>query len=636
MHSGGLGGQLVIRGFNSNDTRSMLAIDGDRYRGRSTLEFNMIEPFAIERIEVIRGPASALWGSDAMTGVVNIITRRAKADRNAPFSVTPYIRGLEYGSVNNLRAGRAEISGGGNGFDMLLGAHYRAADNYDTPIGKALGSKFDARGFDFRLGYSPTALTRWELAGRYQDVTTHRAGGMGVAPGQPWYKIREEPIQERYLKLGLETREAGKFADLLNASLYVRKLTTDIFTSNAATNLGTLNSETTNVHMKVHTPTVYGGRLNANKAIGSHLLSYGFDFFYEDFKSRTGRASKTNTATGALISQAPGWSPMERGATLSNIGVSVGDDWQITKDLMLSGALRYDWVQTKIDEQPIPGEDASFTKELNRVGLKRTDTALTGSLGAVWQFAPSWAATAQVSRGFRAPSGNARTLTSASGTQKTIPSPGLVPEYNITYEAGLRYHNEGLRLNATAYQSNYKDMMKLAYVGMEAGLPVYQRRNVGKAEVKGVEIDGEWRIAQPWLLRFAATYTVGKDKTENKPLDAIPTLGGRVALRYGAEDAPWYVEGAVRAARERTRIDTKIERKRPGFASVDLYVSADLGKVVGSDWKNWRMTAGVQNLFDKEIVNQAAGENKNYSNHLVGNPLREPGRSFSLKLVRDF
>ena len=48
------------------------------------------------------------------------------------------------------------------------------------------------------------------------------------------------------------------------------------------------------------------------------------------------------------------------------------------------------------------------------------------------------------------------------------------------------------------------------------------------------------------------------------------------------------------------------------------------------------MTAGVQNLFDKEIVNQSAAEDIRYSNHLVGNPLREPGRSFSLKLVREF
>ena len=199
--TGGLGGAIMMRGMSSATRHSALAIDGDRMRGRSVLDYNLIDPNSIERIEVIRGPASALWGSDAMNGIVNIVTRRAPASLDESFSMKAQIRALDYNSGNNMYGGRAELIGSGGGFDVLVGAYAREADDYRTPEGRALNSDFRTRGTDFRLGFSPTQETRFELAGRYQQVTTGRAGGMGAAPGVPYMVVREDPIQEQYLKL---------------------------------------------------------------------------------------------------------------------------------------------------------------------------------------------------------------------------------------------------------------------------------------------------------------------------------------------------------------------------------------------------------------------------------------------------
>jgi outer membrane receptor protein involved in Fe transport len=66
--SGGIGGQIYLRGFSSNNMRSPLYIDGDRLHGRNTLQYQYFAPEEIERVEVIRGPASVLYGSDALTG----------------------------------------------------------------------------------------------------------------------------------------------------------------------------------------------------------------------------------------------------------------------------------------------------------------------------------------------------------------------------------------------------------------------------------------------------------------------------------------------------------------------------------------------------------------------------------------
>ncbi|MDR1661087.1 MAG: TonB-dependent receptor [Azoarcus sp.] len=651
--TGGLGGQIVLRGFNSNTQRSMLAIDGDRFRGRSTLELNLVDPLAVERIEVIRGPASAIWGADAMNGVVNVITRRARVSRDAPFSLSAKIRGIEYNSVNHMRGGRAEVIGGGNGFDVLVGVNYRKADDYRTPRGMAENSRYESKGIDFRVGYSPTAKTRFEAAGRYQDVTTGRAGGLGAAPGLPYLKVTEDPIKEKYLKLSVESQEVGSWADTVDASFYVRKLETDIYQSNAdPASTGGIGAFTMNMHIKVYTPTVYGGRLNAMKALGDHLLAYGVDFYNENFNSRKLQASRVSNTTGAYLSP-PGticppvtgnpnptgapvgsWCLMERGTEQTNIGLHFNDDWQVTQNLLLSGALRFDYIKTVIDKNPILNERSEVTRAIAAAGRTRDDKPVTGSLGGVWEFVPGWSAVAHVSQGFLAPSGNMRSVSTSSGTMPTVAAPGLKPEHSTVYEAGVRYHAKDVRFNLTAYHSRYKDLILLAPLASTPGW--YERKNVGSASIDGVEFDGEWRIAKPWLLRGALAWTYGKNKTEDKPLEGIPPLSGRISARYGLESGPWHIEGVVRGAKNRTRVNPATERKRSGHMALDLFASADLGRMVDANFKNWKAVFGIQNVFNQTIVNPVAAESLVYSNKLVGNPLIEPGRSFMLRLVQDY
>jgi hemoglobin/transferrin/lactoferrin receptor protein len=629
--SGGLGGQIIMRGFNSNTTRSMLAIDGDRYRGRSTLEFNMIDPNTVERIEVIRGPASVLWGADAMNGVVNVITRRSRVPLDEPFSMKAQLRAVDFNSVNDMWGGRAELTGGGNGFDVLVGAFARDAGDFDTPKGRAENSGFRSHGVDFRIGYTPFAGTRFELAGRYQQTTSERAGGLGAAPGSPYLKVKENPIKEQYLKLGAETRSLGMFADLLEGSVYLRKFRTDIYQANAANAAGTLNPVTTNTQTQVYEPTIYGGRLSAAKGVGNHLLSYGADFYKEDFGPRYSRTWTSDTATGAQLSAPSAWRQMERGSEQSDFGVYLSDEWKVHRALMLSGAVRLDRIHTVIDATPAPGESAALQAAYAN-NRKTTETPVTGSIGAVWHFTSAWSATVLASRGFRAASGNERTLTSSAGTILTLPSPELDPERNTTYEAGLRYRGKDFRLDTTVFRSEYKDLIMLAVVSPT----LRQRMNVGKARISGIEADAQWRFAEPWLLRVGGTWTRATDVTTHTPLEGVPELAMRTSLRYGAEQSPWYVEGVVRGAVRRNRVSPASERPRAGYAMFDAYFGADLGKVFGSPAKGWKLVAGVENMFNRTVASQSAAEDLRYINGLIGNPLLEPGRAFVAKLVHDY
>lgn len=617
--TGGLGGQLVIRGFNTNSGHSIMAIDGDRYRGRTTLEYNMIDPATIERIEIIRGPAAGAYGSDAMNGVVNIVTRRAKVDADQPFELKPKIRSLEWNSVNNMVGGRVEVLGGGNGFDVMVGVNHRDGDDYSTPIGDALNSGFNSTGADFAVGFRPHADARWELSGRYQHVISKRAGGLGAAPGEPWMSVREDPIIERYLRLAYEGRKFGAFADNVDASFYVRDFDTDIYQRNSRSPNVTLYN-----HIKVYTPTVWGGHVTAMKRIGAHAISYGGDFYNESFDGRVNNVQRYANSTGALLGST-GWRQMERSADQTNVGLFVHDDWHVSEKWTLSGSLRGDIVDVRIGDT-YPGEAPKLTQAYAGKTHPRY-YAVTGGLGAIYEFMPNWQVVGNLSRGFRAPSGMNLTISSIAGTQATLPSPGLTPETNLTAEGGVRWFGERGWARLTAYQSKYSDLIALKRI--DANL--YQRENVGRATIKGVELEARSRIVGRWSAGVAAGYTHARNDITGKPLAYVAPLTANASLRY--DGAGWYGEGVVRAFKAKTNIDPVLERRTAGYGMVDLFFGLDMNRVLGDGWRDWKVLAGVENVFNKVGRNPTVTENLSYPNTLVGNPLVEPGRAVVLKLT---
>ena len=361
------------------------------------------------------------------------------------------------------------------------------------------------------------------------------------------------------------------------------------------------------------------------------------DFFHEDFGPRYNTAW---AASGLNTRPPPGqvYNQMERGAKQSNLGIYLSDEWQIHPALLLSGALRWDYIHTAVDDESKkpPDEPADVTAAYAK-RRKITNTPVTGSIGAILKLTPAWSTTAQISRAFRAPSGNELTSVLAQGTTPTIVSPDLQPERSTTYEAGLRYHAENLYINTTAYLSKYKDLIQLQMTDMphpDGGF-WYQRRNIGKARIAGLEIDGEWYFAREWALRFAVTRLYAKDRTNDVPLDGVPEIFGRLAVRYGQKSASWHADWVMRAANHRDRVNPARETPRAGYAIFDLYAGADFGRMFGPSAKGWKFVAGIENILNKAVHSQVAAEDVRYS-RMVGNPLMEPGRSFVARLFHDF
>lgn len=468
--SGGLGGQIVMRGFNSNTPRTLLLIDGERFRGRNTLEFNLIDPNQIERIEVLRGPGSAFYGPDAMVGVINVITRKAKGDVNGPLKFTPLLRALEYNSTNDMTSVRLEGQAVGNGLDALVGMSYRSANNYSSPDGPIPNSDFTVGQFDLRAGYQVQPGHRLELTLKAADTESGRAGGIGGVPGSPLVVQREDPLRERYARVAYSGRLEDWNVAQLNASLYVRSLYSRLTTENR-----TQSNKLTVSENIVDGPVVYGGKLSALMPVGRHLLTVGTDFFHEVRKGAQSGSAVTTLSTGKTVvtpvsQNSPDAEQTDIGL-FAQLDVTLSDAWSAK----FGG--RMDYVKSQTETSPIISPTLQSAYDRNR---EQTDLPLTGQFSLAYRWNDQLTLWTGAGSSFRVPSTIESFGSSRQGTGYNVPNPELRPEEGRTLEFGSRYSAKDSRLDVTLFDSRYTNFIVRAPITFN-GLASYQNQNVGSA-----------------------------------------------------------------------------------------------------------------------------------------------------------
>jgi hemoglobin/transferrin/lactoferrin receptor protein len=611
---GGLQGQLVVRGLASNDSRTVLFVDGDRFgRGRPSIEYNFLDPNEIERIEIVRGPASALYGSDAMNGVVNFITRRGTGD-----SFLPRLASLGYGSANSLLAARVAVSGQRQTYDALLGLNYRSAGDYDTPRGEIPNTDFTTRSLNLRFGWSPDATRRLELNGKVGRFTEGRAG----APNAPTIKVREEPLEEQSLRLGYTQSQVAPWISDLQTSLFVREVNTFI----RGINHGFTNGNVETRDTWVIGPTGVGGKLLARSALGDNLIAYGVDVYHEDVPSFEDEVRLVNAA-GQPISSDPR-AKRVRDATQSLFGVFAHYDWDASQRFTASLGTRYDLTRTELDDKPAVGENPALTAAYAGK-LESDDDKVTGSVGLIFRLLDSFHLVANASTAFRAPTTFDKSGSGVVGAILTIPNPDVQPEESVTYESGARVRLRTFDANLTAFRTDYENLLQTVFLNPTTR----QRINIGEAKTEGLELDGVWTLPRSLSLRFNAAQVHGTNTLTHVPLPYVPPLSGLVALRYTPARAYW-VEAAGRWSRAKTRIDRTQERTTEGYEVWSLYAGADLGH-----WSPrlapFRLTVGIDNLTDEDYVSPATREILSLPRSRT-NPLLEPGRSLTVNLTSGF
>ncbi|MGX3098076.1 TonB-dependent receptor [Helicobacter sp. 23-1046] len=639
---GAINGQINIRGQNSRDWRSTVMIDGVPFAGRNTAEFNMFDPYSFDSIEVLRGSGSFLWGSSSINGIVNFRTRRSNYNlQGESFKATARVRSLEYQSVNDGVAGRAEVLGGGGGWDLLIGANGRMGGDYTSPVqsdGKYLkvaNSGYQGYGVDFNAGYTTKSSVRYYLQGRYTNVSAERAGGTAAAPGSSYQisatntnkiRLEDSPSIEYYLRAGAEAKDLG-FADSMEAYLYYRHLDSQILYANQNRKRETFDNN------------FIGGRLLFDSHIGKHTLSYGADFMSEISLTP---GNEINTATNVITTR-------NRAYTNTNFAVFVKDDYKVFEPWILSGAIRGDYLYTWISKRH-SDQEGNWANRFNQAEIsalidennKIHTGALTGSLGSVVFLGSYFSNVFNISHNFRAPQISERIGNTYSGggsstaAQSILANPNIKPEYSQTAEFGFRFHSENHFVSLIGFFTNYHNMRARNPYTTQAGDATFRYENVGKAYITGAELEGNHSFGESGLveLNYAFAYLHGHNVTDNKPIKHIAPFSGNLSLRLNFNKA--YLSVRERYYAPKKRIDSANEIATKGYAMTDIHLGIKLG-AFNHYLKDMEIIVGVSNLFNEIGINPASEWTRTtlpLADPInLTNPLIEPGRNFVAKYV---
>jgi hemoglobin/transferrin/lactoferrin receptor protein len=617
-----------IRGLDGN--RVLLLTDGIRTPRSYVFSANAFgrdyfDISLVERIEIIKGPASALYGSDGLAGLVNFITRDPSS----------YLRdGKTFGGSANI--GYSGDDNGTHGGVTLAG---KANDTMQWLISANMGR-----------------------ASALENMGTNNAANADRTTPNPQRDRNKALLAKVILTPNADQRHGFTFEHIDKTSRYdlLSGLSKPPY---ASTSVIGLNAKSDLQRDRF----TYDGRLRIDSAVADSLLavvSYqkakSREFIYEDRYTAADRTRDVtyDEATWQFGLQADKTVRMGDWAQK----ITYGFDYTRTNVENLQTGLvppagetyplkRFpDTRETSSDRWSItPGiRFDRFSLDAKQAGFGAQAVSLSGSavspkLGVLFRATPQWSIYGNYASGFKAP--NAFQVNNffenvISG-YKTIPNPNLKPEKSQNIELGMRGRTGVLSYDVAAFTGDYKDLIENdrqvgGVFGSRTNPATFQSVNIGRARISGFEIKGELDFTDNgngFSVPFAYGQTRGRDRTNNRPLNSIDPSKAAIGIKYQAP--VWMVRlDAVNHSRKKwsdidpTEVTTGTQFQTPAATTFD----------VSAQWrirKDLRLNASVTNLTNKRywMWSDVRGLT---STSTIRDAYTQPGRSFNVSLVADF
>jgi iron complex outermembrane receptor protein/hemoglobin/transferrin/lactoferrin receptor protein len=605
-------GAVVLRGMVGNQV--LLLVNGvpmnnATYRDGPGQYLASIDPETIERIEIVRGPASVLYGSDAQGGVVNLITatHRHAGARSARAA----------GSVSSADGGaRARVSAGlaGVGWNVALGGTFMSVGNLHPGDGLAAQTPtdFTAEGLDAAAGFR--FGNRHSLVGvvqhfamhdvpRYDRYVTFRAPEPGSDAEHLFQPQTRQLAFARY-------RYAPERPGLMRLEATV-SLTTQREGRDRVRLLDTGDPADERTHWRDDVYSPGASVVGSSVFMVRHrpvMLQWGADY-YHDMLDSDGWVETISTGirTPLEIQTADGsiqTGNFPDGANADRFGVFLATDVQLTDRVKLSAGARW----SRFRNEAMVGVDLGGL-------LVNTSSDLTGQLGMVVALAKPWRLALRVAEGFRAPNLYDLTRVGPVPGGMQLPNPGVRPEHSVSGEAGIRYMLSTTAFEFTAYYTRVTDFIDRvpgAFQGdtLFNGERVFLGQNIGTARIWGFEAQGVRELG-PVRVSAGLAYTRGEQEAAagvEEPMSKIPPLGGHTSVRYTPPAQRWWIEYSLRWATRQDRLgsrdllDPRIPKPEgtPGYAVHGVRATAKVTPQL-------TVSAGLGNLADALYRTHASG-----------------------------
>lgn len=631
----------VIRGLSGQ--RVLVLMDGspmNSARGNGPHP-SLVDPSQVERVEVVRGPSSVAYGSDAIGGVINIITREAAAatgDRGMKGGIT-----VGGSSAEKMRTVVGDLSPHIGRLSAFVSGGGTKTDDYRSPDRTVENSAFSSYNWLANGRYDLT--DHLALKAGWQQYRANDAGIPGLTTDFPGYHqdFDFSFYNRDYAHVGIEHAYPSSWLQSTLLQFYWQREFRDFFSHELldASNFtvfgvppaGTpggppAGTQTRQTNQDRYFDLNTGGfRLQMTSArLRRARFTAGVDGAQDRTDGNNVRFRSNLDASGATLSRSVLTTASVPDGRFGNLGGFVQGEWYATPKATVSGGARFTHYRDRT-EAGISQPGAPFTAR------SVDDDALSGSLGIAYEVMPEMHLTANVANGYREPNAQDLFFNGPASVGFVQGDPNLEPERSLSYDLGLRWGPGPFAFSGNLFYSTYDNFIDAIPTGTQVNFqPVYQYTNISSATIWGGDLEAEARWKDRWTFRTQmsgqigdATDRVGIQKVfgvdaDRVPLPLIPPFKGSTAVRWTDAAHRFWVEPGARWAWRTNRLPPS-----QGVAQLTAfkkeYIVGDL--MAGASLGSQRLTVGIRNFTDRAYQPALAS-------------VEEPGISFVGSLSTSF
>ena len=617
--------RISIRG---EDTfRTLVMIDGQKISEQKSMDGSpiLIDPAAIERIEVIKGPASVLYGSDAIGGAINIITKKGgKKAFEADASVA--WNGAGHGWSESLM-----LSGSADRFHYRLSGNYQSQEDLDTPEGRLPHTAFRTKSAGAALSYD---ITDNVTAGIQADIfDSHLRSGSITYDADDFYVDIPQWKREK----------VGVFVDAKNINDTLTRVRWDAYWQKTQKQMvNHVNSDADNYQVLQHSQadnrlTTLGTSLQMDWQLGdNHYLVTGYEFSQDKLKADTSLQMKSHIVMSPMSMDMDYVTDRYNEGKQSNHAVFASMESQLPHDFTASYGIRYTYVDSEMSMasaskngyQTMSTPRGTTTTPFNNIddgsagktGSNHNDHFVFNA-GLTWTGIEDLALRATWSQGFRAPLLQEKYLQNNMGGGSVQGNPDLKPETSDNFELGARFNRGPIHVDVTSFYSMADDYITKDLTDSSTNSSRYI--NADKAKTFGIEASLAYTLMDCYTPYV--TVTTMRRKLETQGYSTYESGTPALFARYGLKTNHELFGGVLTTdtyARSQTATktysySTDETTRIAGFTTFNFGAGYRFGK-----GGNYTVDAEFLNIFNQTYQ-------YNTSSY-------EAGRSFNVKLTAHY
>lgn len=561
--------------------RVLFLIDGARLESdrRTGPNASFVSPEDIERIEVLRSSSSVFYGSDAIGGVIHLMTRTPRFDGGIHGRLL-----TRYGTVNGEAGGGLSLEGSVKSWAFSLSIQYADADEYRAPGGtKVLQSQYTQGSLLAKIAH------RTEK----REVDFSFLGARGTDIGKPNTTAATKPTwypreNQNLLQLHWKEKNVGKDGELLFHA-FVNPNFLETLTDTYA---GFLTLES----FAKTDSTEFGSQLSyAIKIAPFFRLEGGVDYFGR------GTADAYNKYTSydefGAVTEVVEEFPYVNGSR-GDLGLFLSADYSGIKRLDILGGVRYDFLRMKA----LPsGEEAPIVTD---------DAQATGFLAVSYKLVKNVTAFVNLSRAYRLASINERFYTGISGRGFIVGNPDLRPESSLNLDGGLKLLGRRLFFGLYAFRYQIDNMIERYRLDPST----YTYGNIERGRLQGLEFEAEAFLLPGWKVFGNVAMIRGRSLETGVPLNDVPPFQIYTGTRV------W--KGKLSAELNAT---FRLAKANPGPAEIEVASSELVNLKASYLWHGLNFYVTLENVFNAAYIARADSE-----------AMVEPGRNLRLGFVYAF